>query len=67
MDEEREPQWRLLLSSAIQIAQAMAFLHEESIIFGSLNAYRCLASDCLLWALSKNQVLPPSFPGHPHA
>lgn len=40
MDEDDKPKWEVILKAALQIAQAMAFLHEEGIIFGSLNAYR---------------------------
>ena len=32
--------WKLLLSTAIEITQAMVYLHEENVIFGSLDAYR---------------------------
>lgn len=37
-DESRN--WKLLLTTAKQIAQGMAHLHDESIILGSLDAYR---------------------------
>ena len=46
LNEDDTQNWSLILNTALEIAQAMAFLHDEGIIFGSLNSYRCTFNSC---------------------